>query len=74
MLKEIILAFCSLSSVCYELLDNVKLVISREDEAGALFLFLLAVLKVNLFCNLLADVSLENGLEHLLVKNIFPEV
>ena len=74
MLKKVILAFCGLACVCYEFLDNVKLVISREDEAGALLLFLLAVLKIDLFCNLLADVSLEDRKEHLLAKDIFPEV
>ena len=74
MLKEVVLAFRSLSCVCYKFLYNVKLVISREDESGALLLFLLAVLKIDFFCYLLADVSLEDGKENLLVKDIFPEV
>ena len=48
--------------------------VSWEDEAGALLLFLLAVLKIDLFSNLLADVSLEDGKEHFFVQDVFPQV
>ena len=74
MLDEVVLSVLATLGVGNKFLNNVKLVVTREDKACCLLLDLLSVLKGYGFLHLSANVPLKDRQKHLSCQNPFPQI